>query len=526
MFGWFRRNKTKREIIINAESLETRVAVIENDKLEEFQVEHPTQERIVGSIYKGKIQNLEHDLQAAFVDIGLKKNAFLHYWDMTPDVDLGADYDDDNTRKNRSFRKKRMSNDEVNKLFPPGSEIIVQVTKGPIGTKGPRVTASLSIPGRYLVMMPGARLKGVSRKIEDENERHRLKKILARLPVPHDLGLIIRTAGAGASSRSFARDLRGLIASWDDIQAGIRDKSAPCCIYQEPDLVERVVRDWLTEDIDRIVIDDTNHYERIRDIASRVSRSAKSRIHLYEGDLPIFDHYDVERQLDEAFMRKVNLKSGGYIVFDETEALIAIDVNTGRHKGKGSQEEAIFEVNNEAVEEVARQLLLRNVGGLVVIDLIDMKSRKHQNNVYRSLKAALKRDRARTNVLPISSLGILEMTRQRAEESILSSLYIDCPYCHGRSHVKSPLGMSVEVQRQVVAIMRKRKKNNDSISLQIVVHPTVLERLRREDEEVLMELESRFSGRLIFRSDPTKHVEYFSINDAATGEVIYTNLES
>jgi len=526
MFGWFKRNKTKREIIINAESLETRVAVMENGKLEEFQVEHPMQERVVGSIYKGRIQNLEHDLQAAFVDIGMKKNAFLHYWDMTPDIDLGAEYEDDSSRRNRSFKRKRMSNEEVNKLFPPGSEIIVQVTKGPIGNKGPRITASLSIPGRYLVMMPGASLKGVSRKIEDDNERQRLKKILARLPVPNELGLIIRTAGAGASSRSFARDLRGLLSTWEDIQAGMMNKAAPACIYQEPDLVERVVRDWLTEDIDRIVIDDKNHYERIRDIAAKVSRSAKSRIYLYEGDLPVFDHHDVERQLSEAFTRKVNLKSGGYIVFDETEALIAIDVNTGRHKGKGSQEDAIYEVNIEAVEEVARQLRLRNVGGLVVLDLIDMKSRKHQNNVYRTLKAALKRDKARTNVLQISSLGILEMTRQRVEESILSSLYIDCPYCKGRGHVKSPLGISVEVQRQVAAIMRKRKKNNDSISLQIVVHPTVLERLRREDEDVLVELESRFEGRLTFRSDPAKHVEFFSINDAVTGEALYTNVES
>jgi len=526
MFGWFRRNKTKREIIINAESLETRVAVMENGKLEEFQVEHPTQEHIVGSIYKGRIQNLEHDLQAAFVDIGQKKNAFLHYWDMTPDVDFGAEYDDDSSRRGRPFRKRRMSNEEVSKLFPPGSEIIVQVTKGPIGTKGPRITASLSIPGRYLVMMPGARLKGVSRKIEDENERYRLKKILARLPIPNELGLIIRTAGSGASSRSFARDLRGLISTWDQIQAAIRDKPAPACIYQEPDLVERVVRDWLTEDIDRIVIDDNGHYERIREIASQISRSAKSRIHLYDGELPVFDHYDMERQISEAFMRKVNLKSGGYIVFDETEALIAIDVNTGRHKGKGSQEDAIYEVNTEAVDEVARQLRLRNVGGLVVIDLIDMKSKKHQNNVYRTLKAALKRDRARTNVLPISSLGLLEMTRQRVEESILSSLYVDCPYCHGRGHIKSPLGMSVEVQRQIGAAMRKRKKNNDSISLQIVVHPTVLERLRREDEDILVELESRFEGRLTFKSDPTKHVEHFAVNDAVTGETIYTNTDS
>jgi ribonuclease G len=277
--------------------------------------------------------------------------------------------------------------------------------------------------------------------------------------------------------------------------------------------------------VDRIVIDSREKYERIRDIASRISRKARSRITLYEGELPIFDHYDVERQIEEAFRRKVNLKSGGYIVFDETEALIAVDVNTGRHKGKGSQEETIFEVNTEAVEEVARQLRLRNIGGLVLLDLIDMKSRKHQSHVYRAMKTALKRDRARANVLPISELGIMEMTRQRVEESILSTMYVDCPYCRGRGKVKSPLGMSVDIQRQILAIMRRRQKDSGVVELQIVVHPTVLERLRREDEEFLMDLQKRFEGRLTFKSDPAKHVEYFSINNAQTGEVLYSSIE-
>jgi len=524
MFGWLKRDKAKREIIINSENLEIRVAVLESGKMEEFQVEHPTEERMVGSIYKGKIQNLEHDLQAAFVDIGMKKNAFLHYWDMSPEEDMLAEFDE-GERRHRSSRRKRFSNEEIEKRFPAGSEIVVQVTKGPIGTKGPRVTASLSIPGRYLVMMPGAKLKGVSRKISDDRERQRLKKILSRLEPPENAGLIVRTAGADASKGSFFDDLKGLSIIWQDLQRGIVEKSAPCCLYQEPDLVERVVRDWLTEDVDRIVIDSKDKYEKIRDIASRISRKARSRITLYEGELPIFDHYDVERQLEEAFRRKVNLKSGGYIVFDETEALIAVDVNTGRHKGKGSQEEAIFEVNTEAVEEVARQLRLRNIGGLVLLDLIDMKSRKHQSHVYRTMKAALKRDRARANVLPISELGIMEMTRQRVEESILSTMYVDCPYCRGRGKVKSPLGMSVDIQRQISAIMRRHRKDSGVVELQIVVHPTVMERLRREDEEFLMDLQERFEGRLTFKSDPAKHVEYFSINNAQTGEVLYSSIE-
>lgn len=522
IFSLLRRNRTKREIIVNAESLETRVAVLENGRLEEFQMEHPTQERIVGGVFKGRIQNLEHELQAAFVDIGLKKNAFLHYWDMTPDDDL---FDlDEAERTRRSSRKKRFSNAEIEKLFPEGSSIVVQVTKGAIGSKGPRVTTNLSIPGRYLVMMPGAKLKGVSRKIDKPDERERLKKILERLPIPSDIGLIVRTAGEGARRSSFGRDLMQLVQTWQDIKEAIRDTPAPCCIYQEPDLAERVVRDWLTEDVDRITIDNREKYDRIREVAGRISRRSRSCIHLYEGELPVFDHYEVERQLDEAFRRKVNLKSGGCIVIDETEAMIAIDVNTGRHKGKnGSQEQAILEVNTEAVEEVARQLRLRNIGGLVVLDLIDMKSKKHRGQIYRTFKEALKRDRARTNVLPISDLGLLEMTRQRVEESIQSQMFIDCPYCKGHGSVRSPLNMSVDIQRQIAALMRRRKKSEEQVGLQVVVHPTVLDRLRREDEQFLIDLQHRYDGQLSFKSDPTKHMEYFSVLNEKSGEVLYSN---
>ncbi|MCK5850880.1 MAG: Rne/Rng family ribonuclease [Kiritimatiellae bacterium] len=525
MFGFLKKeSKAQREIVVNVESLETRVAVMECGRLEEFQVEHPTEERIVGSIFKGKIQNLEHDLQAAFVDIGLKKNAFLHYWDMMPD-DASRIEVEEGCKRRRTSRRKRFSNEEISKQFPPGSEIVVQVTKGPIGTKGPRVTASLSIPGRYLVMMPGVKLKGVSRKIGDVKARQRLKKVLMRLPVPKGIGLIMRTAAITAGKRGIARDLRGLIAIWEDLQKAIVEHSAPSCLYHEPDLVERVVRDWLTEDINRITVDSVEHFERIRNIAARISRKAKSCIHLYEGDLPIFDHYDVEKQLEETFCRKVNLPSGGYLVFDETEALVAIDVNTGKHKGRGSQDEAILIVNTEAVIEVARQLRLRNVGGLVLIDLIDMKPRKHQNSVFRKMKESLRRDHARTNVLPISELGIMEMTRQRAEESILSSMHIDCPYCHGRGAVRSPLGMSVDIHRQIAAIMRRIKKSDISYDLQIIVHPTVMDRLRNEDEKFLMDLQSRFDGKLSFKSDPSKHVENFVINNAANGEVLYSRAE-
>lgn len=519
MLSWFKKGAPKREIVVNAEKLETRVAVVENGRVEELQVEHPTEERLVGSIFKGRIQNLEHDLQAAFVDIGLKKNAFLHYWDMIPDDDSRLDDDDENARPSR---RKRISNEEIAKRFQPGSEIVVQVTKGPISTKGPRVTANLSLPGRYLVMMPGTRLRGVSRKIGDSKERQRLKKILDRMPLPDDAGLIVRTVGSGSSNRAFIRDLRNLLESWTELQDNIKNLSAPACVYQEPDLIERVVRDWLTEDIDRVTIDDFDAYTRIRNVAGRISRRAKNMIHHYDGQLSIFEHYGVERQLEETFRRKVNLKSGGYVVFDETEALIAIDVNTGRHRGKGSQEDAILEVNLEAVDEVARQLRLRNIGGLVVLDLIDMKSRKYQNTVYKAMKQVLKRDRARTNVLAISELGLMEMTRQRQEESLLSQMYADCPYCRGHGHIKSPLALSVDIQRQIAALMRKVLQEGREVDLQVIVAPGVLERLRKEDEAFLVDLQRRYAGKLTFKSELYRHPESFCIADGQTGKILYS----
>ena len=518
----FKKNAPKREIIVNAEGLETRVAVIENGRIEEFQVEHPSEERLVGSIYKGRIQNLEHDLQAAFVDIGLKKNAFLHYWDMIPDDDSRLEDDDDGNSNTRPSRRKRVSNEEIAKRFPPGSEIVVQVTKGPIGTKGPRVTANLSLPGRYLVMMPGTRLRGVSRKIGDAAERQRLKKILDRMPLPDDAGLIVRTVGSSASQRSFVRDLRNLMESWNELQSNIKSLHAPSCVYQEPDLIERIVRDWLTEEIDCVTIDNAEAYTRIRDVAGRISRRAKGMIRHYDGPRAIFEHYGVERQLEETFRRKVHLKSGGYLVFDETEALIAIDVNTGRHRSKGSQEEAIVEVNLEAVEEVARQMRLRNIGGLIVLDLIDMKSRKHQNAVYKAMKLALKRDRARTNVLAISELGLMEMTRQRQEESLLSQMYSDCPYCRGHGLVKSPLALSVDIQRQIAALMRKGTLERRDMNLQVVVAPSVLDRLRKEDEAFLVDLQRKYTGRLTFKSELYRHPESFSITDGETNKVLYS----
>lgn len=522
----FRRRKAanKKEIIINAESLETRVAVMESGRMEEYKVEHPTTSRMVGSIFKGVVQNLEDGLQAAFIDIGMKKNAFIHYWDMFPE-DLSRLAAAEGEEQSRiTHRRRQFTHEEISRHFPVGSHIVIQISKGPIGTKGPRATASLSIPSRYFVLMPGSKLRGISKKIEDEKERRRLKKILARLPVPEGCGLIIRTAGAGASSTAFVRDLRSLLAVWNAISAANETKRAPACLYQEPDLIERVARDAITDDVDAIIIDSPADHERMREILATISRRMRNRVKLYEGSRPIFEQYDVERQLCDAHRRKVMLKSGGCLVFDEAEALIAVDVNTGQHRGASNQDETILQVNTEAVQEVARQLRLRNVGGLVIIDLIDMRHKKHRNAVYQALKEALRKDRARTNVLPISPLGLIEMTRQRVDESIEATMYTDCPYCAGRGSVKSPLNMSVEIQRRLMAILRQsRERSQPMPELLIVVNPTILSRLKEEDEELLLTIQNKFNGRLCFRGDPNCHIEGLTVADAKTNEVLFSH---
>ena len=508
--------KTHKEIIINAESLETRIAVQENGRLEEFTIERTTEERLVGSIFKGKVRNLEDGLKAAFVDIGFEKNAFLHYWDIVPSFDSSVEVVERAEPKRRD--RPRITQKDIPRIYPPGSEIIVQVTKGPIGTKGPRVTTNLTLPGRYLILLPNSEQSGISRKIENPEERQRLKKILREINIPEGMGVIMRTAGEGQQKRYFILDLALLMDQWAEIQQKIKSQPPATCVFQEPDLIERTVRDFLTEDVARIVVDTPSAYERMRAMISRVSTRAANKVKLYNEHRPIFDHFNISRQLENAFSRQVHLKSGGYIVIDETEALVAIDVNTGRHKGSRDQESTILRVNQEAAEEICRQLRLRNMGGLIVLDFIDMKSRRDQQSVYQRIKDGLRRDRARTHVLPISQLGLMEMTRQRHSESVRSAVYDDCPYCKGRSKVKSPTTMSVEIQRKLNEILKKRPRDDSDFQLRIAVHPTVLERLRTEDEKLIIEMEKRYFGKLSFRSEPNFHAEQFKIVNAATNE--------
>jgi ribonuclease G len=515
--------KVHKEVIINYESLETRVAVQENGKLEEFNIERSDMERMAGSIYKGRIKNLEDGLKAAFVDIGHEKNAFLHYWDIIPsNLDSSVELierDGQKKRRGRGRDRPKVTQKDIPKLYPKGTEIIIQVSKGPIGTKGPRVTTHLALPGRYLVLLPNSDQCGISRKIDSQEERQRLKKILRELDIPEGMGVIIRTVGEGQQKRYFIRDLALLITQWKEIQERIDNGPPASCVFQEPPLVERTVRDFLTEDVERIVIDDSKKFEDVKELIGRISKRSIEKVKLYHEPQPIFDRFGIQRQLQNAFSRQVHLKSGGYLVIDETEALVAIDINTGSHKGRDDEKDkTIFRVNEESADEICRLLRLRNLGGLIIIDFIDMRSQRDQRAIFNRMRNNLKRDRAKTHVLPISQLGLMEMTRQRHSESVQTKVYDDCGFCSGRGLVKNAMTMSVELQRKVSAILKNRARDESDFQLRIVVHPKVMDRLKNEDEKVLIELEKKFFGKLTFRSDPEFHPEQFKVINALSNK--------
>lgn len=529
------------KIVVNCEKLETRVALLESGSLEEYTVERANDENIVGSIFKGIVRNIEPGLNAMFVDIGLEKNAFLHFWDAIPEAldsgleeiqrgggkgqgkqQQGGGGNGQNRGRGRGKGKGkgkgkgRIQSKDIPNLYPVGSEVLVQVTKGPIGTKGPRITTNISLPGRYMVLMPRNDQLGISRKIEDPKERARLRKIMGeKLTVPEKMGVILRTVSAGQKVRYFVRDLAILLDEWEEIEEKAASCKAPACVFREPDLIERTVRDFLTDEIDEVLCDDAEAAERMKDLIGVISRRSKKRIQYFQTPVPIFEKLGIQRQIDNAFYRQVWLPSGGYLVIDETEAMIAVDVNTGRAK---TQDKMILQTNIEAAEEVSRQLRLRNIGGLIVVDFIDMRSRRDQMAVYKVVRERLRNDKAKTQVLQISQLGLMEMTRQRLHESLSLTVNEPCHYCQGRGMVKSAESMSVELQRKLNAIFARNE--NTQRELIVIVHPDVMERLRTHDGELFVELERRHNARLTFRSDASYYREQVVVADAKTQKEI------
>ena len=543
-------NNVKKQIVLNCEKLETRFSMLNCGKLEEYLIERGQCEPRVGSVFLGKIINLEPTLQAAFVDIGTGKNAFLHYWDMMPDADEAEDDAGDEqqekpveiiNKKRTSFseklrrvlgqatgtkqlrekeknrRRKKITLKDIPEMFPQGPELLVQVVKGPIGTKGPRVTTNLSIPGRYLVLLPYSDHIGLSSKIDNAQERQRLKKILSELDVPDGMGLICRTVGEGRKSVFFKRDLDMLLDYWHKVELAMSKGVVPSIVYSEPSLLERTIRDFITDDIDEIVVDNDAAFHAIHNELVKFGGPRMARkVVMYDRDIPIFERLKIEEQINDIFKREVQLPAGGYICIDETEALIAIDVNTGKSRKLGDQPETILQTNLEAAEEVARQLRLRNIGGLVVIDFIDMRSAHDRETIFKHMKKLVKSDRAKTKLLPLSKLGLMEMTRQRENESLKDTLYDPCPYCTGSGNIKSVMTMSVEIQRRLNEVLRRRNARSSGLSVRVIMHPDVLARLKNEDAGLLQELEEKFGKNLSFRADSVLHHEEFKLVDPDT----------
>jgi ribonuclease G len=526
ILSFFRKDKDKdyKELIINTEALERRVARIENGILQGFDVERLDEDRMVGAIFKGKVQNLEPGLKAAFVDIGQDKNAFLHYWDMLPGAnnDPSIEIVRENKKKNNSKNEVKSVKD-IPKAFPIGSEIIVQITKAQIGSKGPRTTTNLSLPGRFLVLMPYAGQCGISRKIEEKAERNRLKGIISNLSLREGMGVIIRTAGQNKPERFFMRDLHLLLQQWDEIEAKMKSQESPAFLYQEPDLIGLTARDFLTDDVDRVQVDKKDDYDRLIETIQKIAPKSKSKVSYFDEKIPIFERFNVERQIEQTFMRRVLLPSGGEIVMEETEALVSIDVNTGSHKGSRKDgKNFILQANIEAAMEVSRQMRLRNLGGLVIIDFIDMKNKSDQRKVFQKMKSAMSEDKAKHNILPISQLGIMQITRQRHDESNSSGIYEPCPYCMGRGIVKSPRSISIEIQRKLSSIVRRPENSTDSQStkLKVFLHPGVLRRLRGPDAKLLERIERNYDVSVNFESSDSFHVENFKFVDEVSGKEI------
>jgi ribonuclease G len=505
------------KIIINVEKIETRVAQLQDGQLEDYTIERSGDENIIGSIFKGRVKNIDPALKAMFVDIGKERNAFLHFWDAIPAA-LDNGLEQVRRKKGGKNTPKRISSQDIPSIYPVGSEVLIQVSKGPIGNKGPRVTTNISLPGRFMVLMPLNDQFGISRRIDDPKERERLRKITEKMNVPEGMGVILRTVCKGQRARYLIRDLNMLLEQWYQIDEQRNQEKAPLRVFQEPDLIERTVRDFLTDEVAEVICDDEETVKRMIGLVGKVSRRSSKRVHHFKGSQQIFESFNLEKQISNAFKREVRLPCGGYIVIDETEALISIDVNTGRNKGKNNADKMILETNLESANEVARQLRLRNIGGLIVVDFIDMKSRKDQMAVYRRMRQRTDDDKAKIQVLQLSQLGLMEMTRQRLNESLSMSMYTPCPSCDGSGRIKSVESISVELQRRVSALLQKSdEENNDLV---ITVHPEVMQRLKTDDGETLIELERRHCARLTFRSDPGLQREAVKITCGITDREI------
>ncbi len=502
------------ELVINVTSQETRIALIENGVPVELFIERRSEKGIGGNIYKGKVVRVLPGMQAAFVDIGLARSAFLYVADVyddysglelmvnSPGVDTDVSID---PSRDDAFPAAPYTA-QIEDMLHEGQEILVQVSKEPIGSKGARVTNHISLPGRYLVLMPTVDHIGISRRIENEEERKRLKEVTERMK-PAGMGCIVRTASEGRNGDDLVEDMNVLIKLWDKIQHRWGTASVPSIIHSDLDICLRAIRDLYTQDVEKVVVDSEKEYNALIEFVDSFMPKLKHSIELYQAEEPIFDAYGIEVEISRALGKKVWLKSGGYIVIEETEALTAIDVNTGKYVGKGNPEDTILKTNLEAVKEIAYQLRLRNIGGIIIIDFIDMEREGGRERVYQTLAEALKKDRAKANVLRISELGLVEMTRKRTRENMSRILCESCPYCEGRGIIKSKTTLCFEIFREI----RREAMNVPSNTIIVSLHPEVADFLYDEERYAIEDLERRLRKKITIKVRSNFHQEEYEI---------------
>lgn len=496
-----------KEIYISVDAHEKRVVVLDNKRMEEFYVESTRSANLVGNIYKGSVESVLPGIDAAFVNIGLEKNGFLYVSDVEKDAsDFDKLLDDEVSPYPEKPNEGRRQS--ISAVLKKGDEVLVQVVKEPISTKGARLTTHISIPGRFLVMMPFDNRIGLSKRIEDHKERDRIRKIIEELKLPKDMGFIVRTAAIGASQKDFFRETRYLIRLWQHIKYKAKKARPRQIVHQEYDIILRTTRDMFTHNVARLEIDSKNDFKRVSRFLRICSPDLRSRLKLSLDRVPLFEKYDIEKQIDKIYNRFIHLKSGGYLVFDETESLVAIDVNSGKSVGHRNLEETAFRTNLEAAEEVPRQLRLRDIGGIIIIDFIDMEVSGHRKAVFRTLERALENDKAKTKILNISSIGLVEMTRQRVRPSIEGKSYQKCPYCNGRGTIKSASTIASDLARKLVGVLSSARGREVFVSL----NPQVATHVLTPSNNMIKPLERRFRKYIRIIEDPNQHIEEIKID--------------
>ncbi|NOX97868.1 MAG: Rne/Rng family ribonuclease [Nitrospirae bacterium] len=484
-----------KEVLISVDENEVRMALLEDKVLEELFVERKEGRGIAGNIYKGRVEAILPGMEAAFVDIGLEKSGFLYVSDVAKEVDILEDMvatygEEEAHRLERG--KRSYPSVSIEDVLKKGQEILVQIIKEPMGTKGARISSHISLPGRFLVLMPTVEHLGVSRKIVDRTERERLKKILQKIRPP-GVGFIVRTAGEGKGKKELLPDIRYLMDLWRRVEKTAQRYSAPHLIHEELELICRAARDFFGEDINRVIIDSREEGGKLRRFLKSFLPALRPRVETYRREQSLFSAYHLENEIEKALNNKVWLKSGGNLIIEETTALISVDVNTGRYVGRENLEQTALRINLEAAQEIARQLRLRDLGGIIIIDFIDMESERNRKRVLRKLEESLKRDRSKTSIVQYSSLGLVEMTRQRTRENLSRVLCNSCSYCQGRGVVKSIITISIDLQRKLKAICSRTEEKE----IIVKAHPQVVSHLLKEDREKIAKLEKQFRRKKI-----------------------------